>query len=107
MSNKFISNWFYSSLGKYDVEKGIFKKTTEQHHSQRYVDFDEFSEQLRKMYEDYDSEGYDVVNVIPIQMGQSEQSIAKTKELISQSNYLGDVGFSITRGAVVIGKRRD
>jgi hypothetical protein len=107
MSDKFISTWFYASLGKYDVETGVFKKKTEQHHSERYVDFQEFSDRLRKTYEEYDAEGYDVVNVVPIQMGQSEASIGKTKEVISQSNYLGDVGFSITRGAVIIGKKRD
>jgi len=107
MGNKFISNWFYASLGKYEVEKGLFKKRTERHASERYVDFDEYSENLRKMYEDFDSEGYDIVSVVPIQMGQSEASIGQTKELLSESNYLGDVGFSITRGAVVIGKKRE
>ena len=105
--SKFISTWFYASLGKYDVEKGLFKKKTEQHHSERYVDFDDYAEKLRQTYEEFDAEGYDVINIVPIAMGQSEASIGQTKELISQSNYLGDVGFSITRGAVVIGKQRD
>jgi len=40
-------------------------------------------------------------------MGQSEASIGKTKQLISETNYIGDVGFSITRDAVVIGKLRE
>ena len=104
--SKFKSMWFYASLGTYDVEKGLFVKRKEKHHSERYVDFDEYAERLRNAYETFDSEGYEVINVTPINMGQSEQSIAKTKELFSQSNYVGDVGFSITRGAVLIAKKK-
>jgi len=40
-------------------------------------------------------------------MGQSEASIGRTKQLISETSYLGDVGFSITRGAVIIGKLKE
>lgn len=104
--SKFISTWFYASLGTYDVEKGLFFKKTERQHSERYVNLDEYAERLRKAYEDFDERGYDVIEVTPIVMGQSEASIGKTKQLISETSYLGDVGFSITRGAVIIGKKR-
>jgi len=105
--SKFISKWFYSSLGTYEVEKGIIKKKTEKFTSQRYVNFDEYADSLRGIYEEFDEKGYDIVNVTPIQMGQSEASIGETAEFISKKQYLGDVGFSITRGAVVIGKKKD
>ena len=105
--DKFISNWFYSPLGSYEVEKGVFKKRTEKHHSERYVDFDDYADKIKQIYTDFDAQGYDVVNVIPINMGQSEASIGQTKQLIPEKRYLGDVGFSITRGAVVVGKRKD
>jgi glutathione peroxidase-family protein len=105
--SKFISKWFYASLGTYEVEKGLIKKKKEAHYSQRYVNFDEYADALRSIYEEFDEAGYDVVNVTPIQMGQSEASIGETAELISSKKYLGDVGFSITRGAVVIGKQKD
>ncbi len=104
--SKFISKWFYSSLGTYEVEKGILKKKKEEYYSQRYVNFDEYANSLREIYEEFDNDGYDIVNVTPIQMGQSEASVGQTAELISKKQYLGDVGFSITRGAVVIGKKR-
>ncbi|WP_444895732.1 hypothetical protein [Microbulbifer sp. SSSA005] len=107
MSNKFISSWFISSLAHDNVVKGMIRKKVEKQYNQRIVDIDEFSNTLRKMYEDFDADGYDVINVVPIQQGQSEQSIGHTKEVFSESTYLGDVGFSITRGAVVIGKKRD
>lgn len=105
--SKFISHWFYASLGTFDVEKGLFFKKTEKQHSERYVNLDEYAEKLRKTYENFDADGYDVVEVTPIVMGQSEASIGKTKQLISERTYLGDVGFSITRGAVIIGKLRE
>lgn len=104
---KFISAWFLSSLGKYDGDKGTFNMTTENILSKRHVDFDDFAEQLRKIYEDYDAEGYEVVNVTPIQIGQTEVSGGKTRDLLVKSTTLSDVGFSITRGAVVVGKKRD
>ncbi len=110
MSDKFISRWFYSSTGTYDVEveKGLLKKTTvtEQRDSSRIPDFGDFSNTLRKTYEKFDSDGYDVVNVVPIQMGTSESLWSKGR-VSNISNYLGEVGFSITRGAVVIGKKRE
>ena len=52
-------------------------------------------------YNQLDAEGYDVINVVPISMGQSENCKR------SDGTYVGDVGFSITRGAVVVGKKRD
>lgn len=40
-----------------------------------------------------------MVNIVPIAMGTSEHC----KQ--SNGNYVGDVGFSITRGAVIVGKK--
>jgi hypothetical protein len=36
------------------------------------VNLDDFANSLQEKYEDLDSEGDDVVNVVPITMGQSE-----------------------------------
>lgn len=105
--DKFISSWFWASLGTYEVDKGLFKTKKETRYNERTVDFDDYADKLRQVYEDYDQQGYDVVNVVPITMGQSEQSIGQTKNLIPEKRYLGDVGFSITRGAVVIGKKQE
>lgn len=101
MSGKFISNWFYASLTSQKRPAGLFGNKTKEVYSDRHVDFDEYAALLNKMYEDYDQQGYDVINVVPIAMGQSEQCNQ------SNGNYVGDVGFSITRGAVVVGKKRD
>jgi len=101
MANKFKTTWFWASLGKYDVEKGFFNKTVVKELSRRYVDFDEYAQSLQNAYEELDNEGYDVVNVVPISMGTSETCVQKG------GAYVGDVGFSVTRGAVVVGKRRE
>lgn len=100
MSNKFISYWFYSSLDTHE-EPTLLGFSSKTKSSQRNINMNEFSESLRKTYENFDADGYDVINVVPVAMGQAESC--------SQQNgsYLGDVGFSITRGAVVIGKRRE
>jgi len=101
MSGKFKTKWFWSALGKFDVEQGfIFKKTVKEV-SIRNVDFDDYAKCLQDAYESLDAEGFDVVNVVPISMGTSEQC----KQV--NGTYVGDVGFSITRGAVVVGKKRE
>lgn len=101
MADKFKTTWFWASLGKYDVEKGFFSKKVVKEVSRRYVDFDEYAQSLKNAYEQLDAEGYDVINVVPVSMGTSESCSQ------SNGNYVGDVGFSITRGAVVVGKRRE
>lgn len=101
MAGKFVSRWFYAGLGKYEVDTGIIRTKMEERTSQRHIDFDNYAEKLTKIYEELDSDGYDVINIVPISMGQSENCIQ------SNGNYVGDVGFSITRGAVVIGKKRE
>jgi hypothetical protein len=101
MAEKFSAKWFYVGNGTYQVEKGLINKTLVDKVSQRMPDFGEFAKNLASMYEQFDGEGYDVVNVLPINLGTSEQNTQR------DGTYVGDVGFSITRGAVVVGKKRN
>lgn len=100
MIKKFVSRWFYASLGSYTKETGVLFKKTKEEKSQRWVDFESYSNNLTDIYNELDEKGYDVINIIPINMGQSESCS-------SSQGYVGDVGFSITRGAVVIGRKRE
>lgn len=101
MTDKFITTWFYAGLEKYKKNTGIFRTKIEEFHSARNVNFEEYATILAEKYNELDELGYDVVNVIPVSMGQSEHCSQ------SNGNYVGDVGFSITRGAVLVGKKRD
>lgn len=101
MSEKFKTTWFYASLDTYKKDTGIIRTKMEEFYTQRNVSFEEFSTLLAEKYNELDKQGYDVVNIVPVAMGQSENCNQ------SNGNYVGDVGFSITRGAVVVGKRRD
>lgn len=103
---KFKTDWFYSSVGKFEnvVTEGWFSKkvkrvVTEQ---PRTADYDEFAEWLAKTYIQFDADGYDVINVIPLNIGASQPVNAVLKN--GEPNYLGEVGFSVTRGAIVVGK---
>lgn len=101
MKEKFVTDWFYAPLTKVNVTTGVIFKETHKEYLKRSVDFDAFAELLKQKYNELDAAGYDVVNVLPIAMGESEQCNQ------SNGNYVGDVGFSITRGAVLVGKSRD
>lgn len=101
MSEKFITTWFQASKGTYKKDTGIIKTKMKEFYSERYVDMDEYAALLAQSYNELDKQGYDVVNVVPTSVGQSETCVQR------DNTYVGDVGFSITRGAVVVGKRRD
>ncbi len=107
MQKKFVARWFYSGIGKYEDEitEGLLwwkKKKTVQVPTPRTADYDNFVESLESIYNKLDEEGYEVVNVLPLNLGTSEPNHAILTN--GNKNYLGDVGFSVTRGAVVIGR---
>ncbi|MCF6252735.1 MAG: hypothetical protein L3J75_15930 [Methylococcaceae bacterium] len=99
-NSKFKTTWFYASLSSEEKEVGLISKKIEKTYSERSVNFDEFADELQKRYEEFDSDGYDVVNIVPISMGQTEMFDLGSKNK-------GSVGFSITRGAVIVGKKRN
>ena len=72
--------------------------------SPRTADYQSFADSIEKIYNDMDAEGYDVHQIIPLAIGASEPMHARLSN--GQDNYLGEVGLSVTRGAVVVGKLR-
>ncbi|CAG74584.1 hypothetical protein ECA1678 [Pectobacterium atrosepticum SCRI1043] len=107
---KFVTRWFYAGIGKYEdqVTEGYFwwKKTKSvELPTSRLADYDQFSKALEDTYNKLDEEGYEVVNILPLNLGTSEQNHA----ILSNGNkkYLGDTGFSVTRGAIVVGKLKN
>ncbi|MFQ2134963.1 hypothetical protein ACK34S_20960 [Aeromonas hydrophila] len=109
MSKKFVTQWFYAPL---DTRKEIrpsgflgLKKEVVDIHEAKIADLDHFSEQLENIYNGFDEMGYDVVNVVPISIGSSESCHSILSD--GRKNYVGETAFSITRGAVVVGKLRD
>ena len=99
MAKKFLSAWFFAPLETEDVPGGLLSKPTTIA-NQRSVDFDVFANELEGVYEKMDEQGYDVIQVVPITMGQSEISEPVKK-------HTQELGFSITRGAVIVGKLRN
>ena len=100
MADKFKTTWFCSALNTYKKDVGLITKKEKEFRSQRFVDFGDYADSLKKTYEELDAEGYEVINVVPISTGQSESCTQRG------GGYVGDVGFSITRGAVVVGQKK-
>lgn len=106
---KFITTWFYAPVGHFDdvATSGFFwnrTRTPVKVPSHRTADYDAFATQLEEIYNQFDSDGYDVHEVLPLNIGATESVYSKIK---GNDNYVGETGFSVTRGAVVVGKRRD
>jgi hypothetical protein len=102
MSDKFITRYFWAALSKIEYEeKHFLGKETKQKEAQNFVDLNDYSNQLMKIYEELDGLNYDVVNVLPITSGQSEVQLNNAGSVFCFQDY------SITRGAIVIGKKRD
>jgi len=101
MSDKYRTAWFYASLENEVVEKGLVLKSKSKVYNHRQVDVDEYARLLQRQCNELDDAGYDVFSIVPIVMGTAEKFSQK------DGTYVGDVGFSISRGAVVVGKRRE
>ena len=84
---EFTNRWFYTSIEANDAN----------------IDFDEYANELQHIYEELDDDGYDVVQVVPM---QSPITVENFRDKVFNKDYIGDIGFSVTRGAVVIGKKR-
>ena len=109
MSKKFETTWFYAPLESRKELRpsgflGLSRKEVDVSEA-KLVNLDEYSALLEEAYNAFDDKGYDVVNVVPISMGSPEACHAKMDN--GRMNYLGDTGYSITRGAVVVAKKRD
>ncbi|AXA80686.1 hypothetical protein CE206_29405 (plasmid) [Achromobacter xylosoxidans] len=96
-------------MGHYEnvTTEGFFwnkKPKVEKVSQPRTADYQQFADHLANIYNNFDEQGYDVVNVIPLAIGATESVHASRG---GQPNYLGETGFSVTRGAIVVGKRRD
>lgn len=101
--NKFSTKWFYVPCeSETEIRQSWFGKAKEiKHYDARTPDVQAFADRVQDAYNAFDDEGYDVINVIPLNVGSSEHCNQ------SNGNYVGDVGFTPTRGAVIVGKRRD
>jgi hypothetical protein len=109
MSEKFITTWFYAGhkKDKKAVSRGFVGMRTEieEEVSPRAANLDEFAELLNRVYTDFDKDGYEVVNVLPLNMAVSDETFGKKPG--GGQVFLGEVGFSITKGAMVVGKRKE
>ncbi|BES85406.1 hypothetical protein PEC302107_16510 [Pectobacterium araliae] len=110
MTKKFVVRYFDAGIGKYKelVTKGhlSWKKTTVvEVPNPRLADYEQFIKNLEDIYNELDKDGYEVVNILPLNLGASKQNHAVLSN--GAEKYLGDTGFSVTRGAIVVGKLKN
>ncbi|HEY0465620.1 MAG TPA: hypothetical protein VGC79_15510 [Polyangiaceae bacterium] len=87
MKDKFITHWFYSPIASYEGGGSM--------------DYDDYCARLKRIYNDFDAAGYEVINVLPIEMSRT------VDRRDTQSGWMASVGYSPTRGAVIVGKLKE
>lgn len=107
---KFITTWFYAAIGtvKETRRAGFFgtRMETSEVQNPRLADYDSFAALLEDAYNSFDQQGYDVVNIVPLVLGNEDDVHAVLKDS-GRPTFVGKVGYSVTRGAVVVGKLRE
>jgi hypothetical protein len=95
---KFMQTCFYCPLPEVPV-RGAFAQILRWFGGRRYIYWriwvTEYADMLKEHYEAHNSQGYDVIQVVPIQMASRDGGIFGLRRI------------AITRGAVLIGRRRD
>ncbi|SUO97125.1 hypothetical protein [Suttonella ornithocola] len=85
--------WFYADLATNENHTQIFN----------HVDFSDYAERLEDAYNHLYQEGYEVVNVIPINMGQTD--ISSQQQGIY--THMDSNAYSIICDAIVVGKGKN
>ncbi len=94
---KFLSAWILAPFETVEFTDGVVFKKQKVFEATRQVDLQEFADKLITAYERLDEEGYNPISVIPVNTGSMEFTT-------SGGNPVGEVGYSVTRGAVVMGQ---
>jgi len=106
---KFITACIEVGVGETEVisETGLFKKTRTpvKVPDPKSVNYNDLARKIKEKYDEFDRSGYDVINVIPLALGSSE-SVNAVMNSSGAKTYLGETGFSITRGVILVGRRR-
>ncbi|MCP4492578.1 MAG: hypothetical protein GY820_35520 [Gammaproteobacteria bacterium] len=98
---KYRSRYFRAPFVSIERSKGLIFKRQETVTSESQVDLEEYAIALATAYNDLEDDGYDPVSVVPLNMGGVE--FIKNEK----GHNVGEVGYSVTCGAVVVGKLRD
>lgn len=89
---KFVARSVMVGSGRVAVKVGLLRNKTGYHESKLTPDLDAMCDELVKVYTDLDAQGYEVVNAMPINIGEVIESKDREHSI------------TVTRGAVIIGK---
>lgn len=92
---KFVARDISVREGTVKVKAGFLHNKTVDQSSALLVDTDALCSKLVKVYTDLDAQGYDVINILPINSG-----------VVAEVEKNVDGLLSATRGVIVIGKLR-
>ncbi|WP_051943815.1 MULTISPECIES: hypothetical protein [Luteibacter] len=106
-SAKFLTRVVVVGEGTIEVKKttGFLGRTVkiEVKNAPELADYDTLGAEVEAAYEDFDVDGYDVIQLMPLSIGNSRPEYSQSGSKVS---YLGETGFSVTRGVMLVAKRR-
>ncbi|REC93334.1 hypothetical protein [Kushneria indalinina] len=105
---KFLVSAFYvaqDSRKRYEtgLVSGLFGAEPKERtiHDPKAPDLDALAEQLQEQCNYYDQQGYDVFNIMPLNIGSHENLLSEKGQTV------GHAGYSVTRGVMVVAKLKE
>lgn len=105
---KYRVTGFYVSCKSEDYQKETMRSrlgVSDPERRRRYTysvpDIESLAEELENACNKFDKEGYEVDTILPLNVGSSDEYLNQHRHLVTTSAY------SLTRGAMVVAKRRD
>ncbi|NWO07517.1 MAG: hypothetical protein HLX50_18035 [Alteromonadaceae bacterium] len=105
---KYSVTGFYVSCGSEDYSKSTIGSTLGlsgpkkvKKYTFAYPDLESMIKSLEDSCNEYDKQGYDVENILPLNIGSTDEYLNHQSKVVTTASY------SVTRGAMIVAKRRD
>lgn len=107
-SLKYSVRGFYVGPAAFDdVQHGVFSSfglgnpKSVKKYAYGHPDLDSLIENLQDACNEYDDQGYDIETILPLNIGSVDEYLNSNNRVVNTASY------SVTRGVLLVAKRRD
>ncbi len=99
--DRYKTCYLRASMRVEEEKTGVIFKSTEKIFKTDGVDLELYAQMVEDCCNHLDDEGYDVFSIIPVNTGHRDAI------KVGKNQYAADIGYSVTQGAVVVGKLKE